>query len=147
VVPLASAALLEVPFDLPDEYDLTLIVERVSNRKELVVGFVRDGVQSAFLFDADTGKASGIDLADSHAYQGRVFTNGQPATVVMKVRHEGLLVTVDGEQVFFHRTDGPFDSVRDPWKPRGADHVFLGADVSRYRVHKLMLTPYERKQK
>jgi hypothetical protein len=65
----------------------------------------------------------------------------------MKVRHEGLLVTVDGEQVFFHRTDGPFDSVRDPWKPHGADHVFLGADVTRYRIHKLMLTPYERKAK
>jgi hypothetical protein len=65
----------------------------------------------------------------------------------MKVRREGLLVTIDGERVFFHRTDAPFDSAAEPWKPERDDRLFLGAELTRYRIHKLMLTPYERKAK
>jgi len=142
VSPPTLLARLEIPQRLPEEYDLTLIVERKSNRKELVVGFVRGGVQSAFYLDADG--ASGIDPDGRGAFRGDVLTNDRPATLVMKIRREGLLITVDGKRIFFQRTERAFPETPAEWAVNDASRLFLGSRAGKYYIHKLMLTPYRR---
>ena len=72
----------------------------------------------------------------------RSFTNKVPATIVCKIRHEGLLVTVDGQQVFFRRTNTALPSTPTSWKMPDESKLFLGTQMSRYHVHKFMITPY-----
>ncbi|HEV3417700.1 MAG TPA: trypsin-like peptidase domain-containing protein [Pirellulales bacterium] len=140
VSPLVANAMIGIPSDLPDQYDLTLVLERKSNQKEFVIGFVRGGQQSAFLLDAGDG-ASGLDLDARGVHQGRLLTNGQPATIVLKVRSAGLQVTVNGAVIFETRTTDPLPPSPSEWKPADPTHLFLGTQLTRYAIHKLMLTP------
>jgi hypothetical protein len=84
---------------------------------------------------------SGLDLDARGVHQGRLLTNGQPATVILKVRSAGLQVTVDGAVIFETRTTDPLPSVPSEWKPTDETHLFLGSQLSRYAIHKVMLTP------
>jgi len=147
VTPMSTYAVLAVPVALPREYDLTLIVERTANVKELAVGFVRGGVQSVLLLDTDEGNTSGLGSAAARAHRGRVLKNNQPATVVMKIRDEGLLVTVDGRRVLFERTSSDLPGLPPEWKVPDASKPFLGSHMSRYTIHKLVLTPYPYRSK
>jgi tetratricopeptide (TPR) repeat protein len=143
VSPVVAGALLQLPQPPPAEYDLTLVLERKSNQREFVIGLVRAGVQNAFFLD-EGGKASGLDTSARGAYQRQVLTNDKPVTVVLKVRNEGLLVTIDGERIFFERALGPFPPAPQPWRTPEPSRLFLGSQISKYVVHKLMLTPYRR---
>lgn len=54
VSPRTTHARIELPGDLPQEYDLAFNVTRISGGGELVVGFVREGVQSVAYIDRQT---------------------------------------------------------------------------------------------
>ncbi len=142
--PFVPNARLAVSSALPEEYDLTLVLERKSGQKEFVVGFVRDGVQSAFTIDGEEGTASGIELSAASAFRGRLLSANTPAVVVFKVRKEGLLVTADGKKIFLQRDRRPFAVVPDEWKMPDAGKLFLGSNTGKYLVHKLILTPIKR---
>jgi len=145
ISPTIPSARLKLPARLPAEYDLLLVVSRESNKGELVVGFVRDGNQSMFRFDAERGKVSGIDIASREAHQGSVFTNGKPSTIVMKVRKEGLMVTVDGKRIYMQRSTDPFPGVPFEWTVRDEKNLFVGAEGSRYRIYQAAFKAFERK--
>jgi len=142
--PTILLARLKLPAKLPEEYDLLLVVERQSNKGEFVVGFVRGGLQSMFHFDAERGKVSGLDLGSRDAHRGPLFTNGKPATIVMKVRKEGLLVTVDGQRIFLARSAEPFPGVPLEWSVRDDKNLFVGAEGSRYRIYQAAFKAFER---
>ncbi len=144
VSPVSAGALIKVPGDIPPQYDLALTVERKANQKELVVGFVRGGQQSAFLLDSE-GTASGLDLYSSDTHHGAVITNGQVANVVLKVRKIGVQVLVDGKVIFERRSSDPLPSAAADWKPSDQGTLFLGTQKSRYAITHLTLTPIERK--
>jgi len=145
VTPFLPHARLQLPTTPPEEYDLTLIVERKSNRKEFVIGFVRGGAQSAFFLDID-GNASSLDPSGRGGHRGALLNSNQPATVFCMIRREGLLVMVDGQRVFFERTDARFPQVPETWKVPDETKLFIGSHITKYYVHKLMLTPYQRRQ-
>jgi hypothetical protein len=144
LTPYTQYGRLVVPTAPPEEYDLTLIVERQSGGQEFAIGFVRGGAQSAFFLDANAGRNSGIDPNARTAYSGKLLETDKPVTIVCKVRREGLLVTANGNRVFFERTDAPFAAVPADWQVRDSTRLFVGAHASRYTIHKLMLTPYRR---
>jgi V8-like Glu-specific endopeptidase len=144
VSPVSAGALIKVPGAIPPQYDLALTIERKANQKDLVIGFVRGGQQSAFLLDAD-GTVSGLDLYSSDAHHGAVLTNGQAANVILKVRKIGVQVLVDGKVIFERRSSDPLPSVSAEWKPRDEAKLFLGTQQTRYAITRLTLTPIERK--
>jgi V8-like Glu-specific endopeptidase len=144
ISPVSAGALIRVPGEIPPQYDLALTVERKANQKELVVGFVRGGQQSAFLLDVD-GTVSGLDLYSSDAHHGALLTNNQSADVIVKVRKVGLQVLVDGKVIFERRSTDSFPAVSADWKPSEAGKLFLGSQQSRYVITRLTLTPIERK--
>jgi tetratricopeptide (TPR) repeat protein len=141
--PLTSYARLQVPAKLPKEYDLKMIVERKSNKKEFAIGFVRDGRQSVFLMDIG-GNSSGLTL-EGNGHRGEVFTNNRPATIHCMIRHEGLLVSVDGKRIFFERTTDPLPTNPSQWQVGDRTKLFLGSNMSKYYIHKLILKPYVKK--
>jgi tetratricopeptide (TPR) repeat protein len=140
--PMSIYSRLTVPVALPREYDLTLIVERTANVQELAVGFVRGDVQSVLLIDTDKGNTTSLGSSSSAVFHGRVLENNRPATIVMKVRDEGLLVTVDGERILFERTSSSLPAAPDDWRTPDAAKPFLGSNMSRYVIHKMMMTEY-----
>ena len=120
-----------------------MIVERKSNKKEFAIGFVRAGRQSVFLMDIG-GNTSGL-TAEGTGHRGEVFTNNRPATIHCMIRHEGLLVSVDGKRIFFERTTDPLPTSPSQWQVRDRTKLFLGSNMSRYYIHKLILKPYVKK--
>jgi hypothetical protein len=54
VSPRTANARIEMPVDLPQEYDFEFSVTRISGSGELVVGFVWEGVQSMVYIDRAT---------------------------------------------------------------------------------------------
>ncbi len=143
ISPVSAKALIKVPGVIPPQYDLALTIERRANQKELIIGFVRGGQQSAFLLDVD-GTVSGLDLYSSDAHHGGVLTNGQTANVILKVRKVGVQVLVDGK-VIFERRSSELPAVSAEWKPSDESKLFLGTQQSRYAISRLTLTPIERK--
>ena len=141
--PVTGFARLQIPAAVPDEYDLTLIVERKSNRKEFVVGLVRGGAQTALVIDGAGGQATGFDPTGPGAYHGAVLQGG-PVTLVCKVRREGLMLTADGKRIFLERSAEAFPAVPDDWKVSDETALFVGTNSTRCLVHKMMLTPYKR---
>jgi hypothetical protein len=142
--PVHPFARLQPRVKLPAEYDVTLIVERRGGVQELAIGFVRGGVQSVFFVDANLGKKSGVDPDAEGAYFGQLLPKNELGTIVLKVRHEGLLVTVNGKRVFFQRSGQPFAAVPEKWSIRDSSAMFLGANNSKFLIHKLMVTEYKR---
>jgi tetratricopeptide (TPR) repeat protein len=143
VTPITRNARLQLPSKIPAEYDLTLIVERKANLKELVIGFLHNGTQSAFLVDAQDASASGVLGMRSGVYRGQVLEPRKPVTIVMKIRKEGLLVMAGDESVFFQKT-ASFPAVSETWDVPLDDRLFLGSNLTRFHIHKMMLTPYHR---
>ena len=97
---------IQVPYRPPEEYDLTVVAERVRGTEILVIGLVVGGKQAMVLLDGWGGGVSGLERIDGKVSQdnetthrGWRFTNGRPTTVVCKVRRGGVSVTCDGDNI------------------------------------------------
>jgi tetratricopeptide (TPR) repeat protein len=136
-----NAGIIKLPTNVPQQYDISMVVERKSGTKDLVIGFVRGEQQSAFFVDRD--KLSGPNPDDRRgSYKGELLKVDTPTTVIIKVRQAGVQVLVDNAQIFLHRGEGGFDAVGPDWDPNEAGTLFLGTNATRFNIHKLYLTTY-----
>lgn len=141
----------QLPYTPPDEYDLTVVVERREGGDALgfglgqgrnVFGLWVDGFPAkGFLTGLD--RLDGMLLENSPAaVKGRFLTNGKPSTIVAAVRKSGVSVTIDGKSVLAwqgspHRlTQSPVWQPRDPKAP-----LLVGSFGTRYSFSKILLTP------
>ncbi len=144
VTPSLPNALLQFSLKPPAEYDLTMIVEREANAKELLVGLVRNGKQTMFTVDkSDT--ISGLDLDAVNAYQQNVLPIKKPVTLVFQVISAGLRVTADGKEIFRQLTKDDFPAVPTEWAPPDTGKFFIGSNGSRFIIHKIMVTSRDKK--
>jgi WD40 repeat protein len=132
--PTASNASLELPGDTANEYDLTLEVERRSERGMFVVGFPRRGVSSLFLLDAG-GTRSGLSRVSTGLHQGAVLPQGQRVSLTFQVRENGLTVLAGGQQIFQHASDAAFPAAPDAWQVRDGRRVWIGAADGEFAVY------------
>jgi hypothetical protein len=102
--------ILDAP-SIPEEYDLQIVVERVSGDREFAVGLVAGDARFVFCFDA-FGRMSGIWLKDGKGAEksddakvGQFFTNGRPRTILIMVRKDGFMVQADGQDYYGWRGD------------------------------------------
>lgn len=94
---------------IPEEYDLTLVVERVGGGdKDFAVGIVAGGSICAYHFDAWDGTKSVLAMIggqEGEAVAGRVFQSGKPRTVKVQVRKDAVAITLDGKDFWKSRMD------------------------------------------
>lgn len=92
-------------FTPPAEYDLSMVVERVSPSGEFSIGVVAGGKQVAISFDAYRGTVSGVMWYDQKglidnpdAYKRPIFGK-QPRAITVMVRNEGFVARVDNQDI------------------------------------------------
>lgn len=131
-----------------EEYNLTLVVERLDGGDNIAITFpAPGGRQCQFFFDIDMGKYSGIltpgaaggpHVKASTPVPGRQFAAKKPRTVVLMVRKAGLVVQVDGKDLTTFRSD--WSKVAPLGGPQARDAFAVGALTSSIRVSKMTLT-------
>ena len=139
VSPTEDHAQLQVPAELPAEYDLTLDVVRVAGQGELAVGLLREGTQSVFLVDVG-GAKSGIAGRKTGVYAGAVLPEGQKVRLLFRLRHNTFTVTAASKQIF-SANEEPLPAVSQTWQVRDPSKLFLGANHSVFRVESSSFVP------
>lgn len=106
-----GAARLQVPFKPLDEYNLTVVLERVDGDDNVGIGFPTPGGSAMLHLDVDRGAYLGILSPDGAAHRkvcavpGRQLAVGKPRTLVLMVRKASLVVQVDGKDVLTSKVD------------------------------------------
>jgi hypothetical protein len=138
-------ALLQVPYVLPKEYRLELVVERLGPPDGLVL-CMRGGWQ--IVLDTYRGANSGIGLLDGKLPKDnvtfldyQVIKGGAPRTITCTIRKDRVTVTYDGQIIIDWK--GDFKRLTPPnLDPLLVDHsvLYIGSFTS-YRISKVELTP------
>lgn len=130
--------------DVPQEYDLTVTVERPDDRTTdftiVLPGFT--GKSFAVSFDANVGAASGIgsidgkSIADSPAKVPGVFLKkGNVRTITIMVRQEAVIVLADGKDFLAWKAE--WDRIAVPNANVLADEKAIGFMFHHYGSYKI----------
>lgn len=139
-----ARAVVMFDYEIPDEYDLTLVVERIGQgTKDFAVGISTPAGQCAYHFDAWDGTASCLALLagqeGEHA-AGTVFKAGKPRAVKVQVRKGAVQIVVDGKDFWKGRVDWSTATPHQAVKVREKGKPFLVAAGGDWRVHSFTVT-------
>jgi hypothetical protein len=150
---LASPSLpwarVQIPYAPPEEYEISLTIERKQGDNALGIGLVR-GTTFAMLIDAYPGGGgkSGLDTLDTMtldknplSVSGLFLKNNVPITVVVSVRKSGVTASVDSKVIFNWQGDYKRLTPSPVFKPRDPKMLVVGAFDSRVLFTKIILTP------
>jgi hypothetical protein len=135
-----------VPYLPPDEYDLTVVVERKDGQESFYVGLARGSSQFYAALDGWVSTTSGIAMVDAKdvnvnetMVKGRILNIGQTTTIVCSVRNDGVVVTIDGKKTISYK--GNFNRLSMPswFKLSNPRSLWIGSNFCRYSVSKLTL--------
>lgn len=122
-----TRSVLTFDYELPEEYDLSLSVERVgTGTKDFAVGVVGKGGVCAYHFDAWDASKSVLALIagqEGEAVGGRVFQPNKSRLIKILVRKAAVAVHVDGKEFWKGSIDWksvsthPAVTVREKKKP------------------------------
>jgi hypothetical protein len=149
IAPTVRFGRIQIPYRPPEEYDVTLVAERLEGANSVVLGLLAGERQFALVIDAfDHDTTSGLDLIDHRpfpetetAVKGRILTNGNPSTIRVAVRRTWVQVKVDEKSIIEWKADFERVSLFPDWRVPLGKALFLGAWTAPYRIHSLTLTP------
>ena len=140
-------ALLQTEIVLPEEYDVTVVLERSGPISNFNLSLVGGGRPFTLFFDAFGGTLTGpcfVDVADPRSggavTRDRLLENGKPKSVLVKVRKNSLTIQADGKDFFTWKADWSRVGVFDP-QPRDPKVLGVGLSSTTYKVHRLILSP------
>jgi len=140
---------LQVPYQPPEEYDLTLVFTTTGDGNPLFVGLVAGGTQCHIFVDG--WNKTGIDNIDKKGTplsQGTNFLNygkgeeyGKDNSILVQVRKKGITLTVNGKNAF--TWEGPLSrlSPNPDWSVPNPKALYLGAWDRPLAIRKYALTP------
>lgn len=137
-------ARMPIAFTPPEEFDLTIVMERKEGSGDVVVGLIGGGNQFAMDFYRDT--ASGISQVGgqpAHANPDSVrgkFWSGKPRTITFMVRKEAFIVQADGKDYFIWKADWSKVSLSGFHAINAKNHLFLGTVAATCTFSKLTLS-------
>lgn len=115
--------ILKVPYKLPDEYDLTIVVDRKSEIGNFYIGLTSGGRQFMVEFDSDRGSYS--QFCGGPGRRGLALEKGKPHVILVQVRKETVVVTLDKKEFLVHGSSPLFLS--SPHQlPNGEVGFFIG---------------------
>ena len=139
-----------MPYEPPEEYVLTAVVEPLDEPHGLLLGqrsgnhrfvvllsYAAGGEPAGALENVDGANVS----ANETSFRRALFAKGRPSQIVCTVRKEGVTVLCDGEKVISWQGKPERLSLSDYWKTPHDNALFLGAYDCRYRFSRVTLTP------
>ena len=143
-------ARLELPYQPPDEYELTVIAEPLDEPHGLLLGQRSGGRRFVTLVHYPVGEGEpanavenidGKNVGNPSTVRREVLVKGRPSQIVCTVRKDSVLVTCDGHELLRWQGDSKRLSLSDYWKTPNETAMFLGAYDCRYRFSRITLTP------
>jgi tetratricopeptide (TPR) repeat protein len=144
------AALLQVPFLPPSEYEVTIVVERLEGTDALVLGLLGEGRPLAVVIDGwgRNTSTSGVDLVDAvryfdneTAHPGIVIPAGKPVTLKYTVRRSKFTLVRDGETIMQWNADYRRCTPLGDWVVPGMPMLTLATRPSIFRITRFELKP------
>jgi len=144
-----SFAKIQIPYLPPEEYDLTVVLEKAEGRGSLEIGVVSGTHQFTVGIDGwDGGDISGINVIDGKGsnenettYRGKLLQQDKTSTIVCSIRKTGVSATVDGKLIFSWKGDLAHLTVTGGWQVPRKDALFLGTFTTRLVFQKLQIAP------
>lgn len=142
---------VQIPYQVPEEYDLTAEVERVSGVESFHLG-LSDGTRNwSLLLDTGLGGggASGLHFLDGRngaenetTRIGRQFPPGVPTTVHVGVRRGHVTATVDGRPLVDWKGDlARLSMLNSAFRMPSSRTIFVGVEQDPFVVRRLALQP------
>ena len=149
ISPEVAFARTHLPCVAPQEYDLKLVVERISGDNSFNVGLAAEGRQFMVAFDGwEGGVYCGLDMLNGKpffqnetTFKKKVFVKGIKRTIRCSVRKKGLTVTIDGEKPIEWKVQYDQCAVYKEWEVWEKRSLFLGSYSSAFCIHEIILTP------
>jgi hypothetical protein len=133
-----SRAVLVFDHDLPEEYDLSISIERTDNgNKDFDIGISTGGNACAYHFDcwdATTNCLALVSGQEGPHTDGQIFRNGKPRHVKIMVRKDALAIQVDGKDFWKGRVDWKQASLLQGINLRERGKPFLVAAGGTWKV-------------
>jgi WD40 repeat protein len=135
------------PVRLPDEYELTLVVQPIENNNGLRIGLT-GGDRSAVILVDYRGRSSGLENIDGKnrvenktEVTQALLTVGQRATIRCTVRRQSVQVAVNDKTVIDWQGDWSRLSKPANWGTPDNPFPYLGVENSVYRIHRAVVKP------
>lgn len=147
--PKVASARVQIPYVPPEEYDLTLVVERKEGDYSLEVGLASGPRQFHVGLDGwGAGDLTGLYLVDGKAnqnfettYQGKLLQKDSQATLVCSVRKTGVAMVVDGKKILDWKGDLKRLTAAQNWEVPSKISLFIGSWTTRFLIHRMLLVP------
>ena len=145
-----SHARLPIKVTPPEEYDLTMVIERKAGDVDLLVGLVGGGRQFVLKFDAAHSQRSGIDGIDGTGagkntiegatLLGKFFDLQKTRTLTFMVRKEAFFLQEAGKDLLSWKADWTRIKMDPTHQVQEKNVLFLGVWGSTFQISKLTLS-------
>lgn len=149
--PKAYGARIELPVEVPQEYQAIYVVEPLDEPNGLTLGQLLDGKRFLVLlqYRADSASLNAIEnireqnVGNATTSDRSLFVKNRISQIVCTVRKDGVLVEVDGQRVIDWKGTPEELSLSEYWQTPNARRLFIGAYDCRYRIHRVTLRPIQ----
>ena len=139
-----------IPYTPPEEYDVTMIIERIrDDMPECCLGIIGGGNQGLFCL----GNTSGLQyvngqniLENGLAVQTPWFEVKKSKTITLMVRKEALIAQVDGKDFFAWRADWSRLSLHPVHAIPIKNWMFIELGRNAFQVSRITVTAPKEKQ-
>ncbi len=143
-----GSARLQIPYAPgADEYNLTVILERTEGDDNVGLGFQTPAGGGMVHLDTDRGAYTGLLSPEGEgghrkvaSAPGKQLAPGKSRTVVLMVRKSGLVVQIDGKDLFSAKVDWTRVAILPGCGPNVKDAFVLFALKSGIRVSRMTVT-------
>jgi len=149
--PKAYGARIELPVEVPQEYQVIYVVEPLDEPNGLTLGQISQGNRFLVLLNYHSDEArlnaieniNGQNVGNATTSDHAFFVKNRISQVVCTVRQEGVRVDVDGQNVLDWAGNPKELSLSEYWQTPNVNRLFIGAYDCRYRIHQVTLRPIE----
>lgn len=144
-------ARLELPLELPAEYQITYTVRPLDASNGLILGQRSGGRRFLVLVnyaDQPDGLAANAwenvdaeNVGNPTTLRSNLLRKDRPSTIVCTVRHDSVTVTCNGREIIRWHGKPEQLSLSDYWKTPSDNAIFVGAYDCRYRFERIAVTP------
>lgn len=145
--PKAFGARLELPVEVPTEYQVVYIVEPLDEPNGLTLGQLSSGNRFLVLLNyrVEQSNLSALEnvneqnVGNATTVDRPLFAKNRLSQVVCTVRKDGVSVEVDGQAVIDWKGESKELSLSEYWQTPNSNRLFIGAYDCRYRIHRITL--------